>query len=32
VVGCGESDEGEWEVAFEGVWDADNAAFSNERV
>jgi hypothetical protein len=32
VVGCGESYEGEWEVAFECVWDANDAAFGDGGV
>lgn len=32
VVGCGESNEGKWEVAFQFVWDADDAAFGDGGV
>jgi hypothetical protein len=32
VVSCGEGNEGEWEMAFECVWDADDAAFGDGRV
>lgn len=32
MVGCGEGDEGEWEVAFEGVRDANDAAFGDAGV
>jgi hypothetical protein len=29
VVGCGERDEGEGEVAFQRIWDSDDAALSD---
>jgi hypothetical protein len=32
VVGCRESDEGEGEVAFEFIWDANDAALCDRRV
>jgi hypothetical protein len=32
VIGSGEGDEGEWEVAFECVWYANDAAFGDGGV
>jgi hypothetical protein len=32
MVGRGKSDEGEWEVTFQSIWNADDAAFGDVGV